>query len=77
MNFRCARENINQNNNQAIFSFIFDKFIRWTGFKKPTQEEIYLERDTMMRPEYFDPIEDFPKRIDQLLDVINRVCLIH
>ncbi len=29
------------------------------------------------RSEYFDPIEDFPKRVDQLLDVINRVCLIY
>jgi hypothetical protein len=29
-NFRRARENMN-NNNQEIFSFIFDKFLRWTG----------------------------------------------
>ena len=30
-----------------------------------------------MRQEYFDPIERFPDRIDQLLDVINRVCHAH
>ena len=28
-----------------------------------------------MRQEYFHPSERFPERIDQLLDVINRVCL--
>ncbi len=28
-----------------------------------------------MREEYVDLIEDFPQRIDHLLDVINRVCL--
>ena len=44
------------------------------GLRKPTQEEIYLERDERMRSEYFDPIERFPERMDQLLDVINRVC---
>jgi hypothetical protein len=28
-----------------------------------------------MRPEYFDSIELFPDRIDQLLDAINRVSV--
>ncbi len=27
-----------------------------------------------MRSKYFDPIEHFPERMDQLLDAINRVC---
>ena len=26
-----------------------------------------------MRPQYFDPIEHFPDKIDQLLDALNRV----
>jgi hypothetical protein len=45
------------------------------GLKKPTKEEIYLERDALMRSEYHDPIERFPEKIDQLLDVVNRVRL--
>jgi hypothetical protein len=28
----------------------------------------------IMRSEYFDPIERFRERMDQLLDAINRVC---
>jgi len=28
-----------------------------------------------MRSEYFDPIERFPERIDQLLAALNRVCM--
>ena len=49
---------------------IFDVIV---GLRKPTPEEIHEEYDARMRQEYFDPIERFPERIDQLLDVINRV----
>ena len=45
------------------------------GLRKATQEEIREGYDARMRQEYFHPIERFPERIDQLLDVINRVCL--
>ena len=45
------------------------------GLRKATQEEIHEEYDARMREEYFHPIERFAERIDQLLDVINRVCL--
>jgi hypothetical protein len=41
--------------------------------KKPTKQEIYEVHDALMRQEYFDPIERFPDRIDQLLEAINRV----
>lgn len=44
------------------------------GLRKPTAEEIHEEWDAKMRQEYFDPIERFPERIDQLLNAINRVC---
>lgn len=30
-------------------------------------------RDAQMRSQYIDPIEDFPNKIDQLLDALNRV----
>jgi hypothetical protein len=44
------------------------------GLKKPSAEEILEERDSQMRSQYFDPIENFPDRIDQLLESISRVC---
>jgi hypothetical protein len=44
------------------------------GLKKATEEEIFEERDFRMRSQYFDPIEHFPDRIDQLLESLNRVC---
>ena len=36
------------------------------------------ERDEEMRSKYYDPIEHFPDRIDQLLDALNRVsnCIV-
>ncbi|CAF1415456.1 unnamed protein product [Adineta steineri] len=70
--FRLARENVDPNN-QQIFSFMLKKFQRWTGLQRITDEEIQEERDTVMRSEYFHPIENFPERIDQFLDAINRV----
>ena len=44
------------------------------GLRKATAEEIHEEYDARMRQEYFDPIEHFPERMDQLLNAINRVC---
>jgi len=54
---------------------MFDRFQRWTGLKKQSKEEIHEERDALMRSEYYDPIERFPEKIDQLLNALNRVCL--
>jgi hypothetical protein len=51
-------------------------YLFFLGLRKLTEEEIFEERDALMRSEYFDPIELFPKRIDQLLDALNRVCFI-
>ena len=45
------------------------------GLKKLTDLERYLERDALMKPEYFDLIERFPEKIDQLLTALNRVRL--
>ncbi|CAF4395338.1 unnamed protein product, partial [Adineta steineri] len=47
---------------------MLNKFQRWTGLKKANEEERYA----LIRLEYFDPIEGFPERVDQLLDAINR-----
>jgi len=46
------------------------------GWKKATEEDIQEQQDAIMRSQYFDPIERFPERIDQLLDALNRVCFI-
>ncbi len=71
-NFRRAREDMKKENHE-IFSFMLKKFQRWTGLKKPTAIEIHEERDARMRSEYYDPIERFPEKMDQLLEAMNRV----
>ncbi len=48
-------------------------FLDILGWKKASEEEIYEERDNLMREEYFDPIERFPEKFDQFLEAINRV----
>jgi hypothetical protein len=94
--YRRARKNLHPKNDQEIYSFIFERFLRWTGktkflffsfliiimkiiivgLKKQTEEEIHEERDALMRLKYHNPIEQFPHKIDQLLDALNRVCFI-
>ena len=63
----------NSDDQDEIFAFTWKKFTRWTGLSKPTEMELFEERDERMRGEYYDPIERFPEKIDQLLGVINRV----
>ncbi|CAF4120390.1 unnamed protein product, partial [Adineta steineri] len=71
--FRHAKEN--QKENQVMLSFMLKKFLRWTGLKKLNQSEIQEERDCRMRSQYFDPIENFPDRMDQLLEALNRIYI--
>ncbi len=33
------------------------------------------ERDEEMRVKYYDPIECFPDKIDQLMNALGRVCV--
>ncbi|CAF0859705.1 unnamed protein product [Rotaria sordida] len=71
--FRRAREN--RSEDEKILSFMLAKFLRWTGLKKATESEIQGERDLQMRSQYFDPIENFPDRMDQLCEAINRLYI--
>jgi hypothetical protein len=43
------------------------------GIWQPSELELHMERDALMRSEYYDPIERFPEKIDQLLEALNRV----
>ncbi|CAF1154593.1 unnamed protein product [Adineta steineri] len=72
--FRHAKDD-NQKEDQLILSFMLKKFLRWTGLKKLNQLEIQEERDCRMRSQYFDPIENLPDRMDQLLVALNRIYI--
>ncbi|CAF1035828.1 unnamed protein product [Adineta steineri] len=71
--FRHAKGN--QEQDQIILSFMLKKFLRWTGLKRLNQSEIQEERDCRMRSQYFDPVENFPYKIDQLLEALNRIYI--
>ncbi|CAF0785734.1 unnamed protein product [Adineta steineri] len=71
--FRHAKGN--QEQDQIILSFMLKKFLRWTGLKRLNQSEIQEERDCRMRSQYFDPVENFPDKIDQLLEALNRIYI--
>jgi hypothetical protein len=40
---------------------------------RQSELEVLQERDEQMRGKYYNPIEHFPDKIDQLLDALNRV----
>ncbi|UJR07107.1 hypothetical protein I4U23_011395 [Adineta vaga] len=69
-NFRCARENA-ENDNQVLLIFMIRRFQKFFGLIK-TEED---ERNEWIRSQYINPIEDFPKKIDQLMNVITRLYL--
>ena len=58
---------------EKLSSFMWKRFLHWTRLKRPTEDELYEENDRQMRSRYFDPIEHFPDRVDQLFDVLNRL----
>ncbi|CAF4062698.1 unnamed protein product, partial [Adineta steineri] len=58
---------------QQILSYMLKKFLNWTHLRRPNVEEIYEIQDSRMRSQYVDPIENFPDKIDQLLEAIDRI----
>ncbi|CAF1243620.1 unnamed protein product [Adineta steineri] len=58
---------------QHILSYMLKKFLNWTHLRRPNVEEIYEIQDSRMRSQYVDPIENFPDKIDQLLEAIDRI----
>ncbi|CAF1333993.1 unnamed protein product [Adineta steineri] len=52
-------------------SYLFDIL----DLRRPNVEEIYELQDSRMRSQYFDPIEHFPDKIDQLLEAIDRIYI--
>ena len=69
--FRRARDQ--RFEGEEMLAFVGKKVLRWIGLKKASWEELQEERDTRMRSQYFHPIENFPDRIDQLLEALTRV----
>ncbi|CAF0959779.1 unnamed protein product [Adineta steineri] len=60
---------------QQILSYMLKKFLNWTHLRRPNVEELYEIQDSRMRSQYVDPIENFPDKIDQLLEAIDRIYI--
>jgi hypothetical protein len=74
-NFRTVRDNakLNGDKDQSIYLFMFYKFQCWLGIGKSIKLKQMEEQDEQMRWKYFHPVENFPEKIDQLLEALNRV----
>lgn len=73
--FRSVRDNskIQSAKDPQILAFMLYKLQRWIGLGKANELQQMIERDEQMRTKYLDPIEQFPEKIDQLLEALNRV----
>ncbi|CAF1363985.1 unnamed protein product [Adineta steineri] len=71
--FRIVRNNtkVNCNEDQTIFKFMLHKFQRWIGLGKLHDVESFEQNYEQLHGKYSDPIEHFPKKIDQLLNALN------
>ena len=74
--FRYVRKHTESKNDQHILSFMLYKFQHWLGVGKSVELDRLIERDERMRSQYVDPIENFPDKIDELFDALNRVRFI-
>ncbi|CAF1279323.1 unnamed protein product, partial [Adineta ricciae] len=71
-NFRRARENVDDRK-EDLLALIIERFKRWSRLKRFTEEDWLAERDAQMRGNYYDPIEKFPDRIDQLFVALDKI----
>ena len=69
-NFRRAKANQLKNNEEDMYAFIWRRFLRWIGWRNKDDD------DEMMRVQLLSSFDVFSKRIDQLLEALDRVCLI-
>ncbi|CAF1184610.1 unnamed protein product [Adineta ricciae] len=73
-NFRRVRATLDDKSD-GIFSFMFERFHRWTGWKKITEEEdMNAERNQRLSGQYYHPADMLSKKIDELLYALDRVC---
>ena len=77
--FRVVRDHakINSGKDPQILSFMLHKFRRGIGLGRSDEVQQFIERDEQMRSKYVDPIEQFPEKIDQLFEALNRVSSDH
>ena len=51
-----------QSGDHEMLSYIFKKFLRWSGLRNATELERAEERDMEMRSKYMDTVEYFPDK---------------
>ncbi|CAF0795704.1 unnamed protein product [Adineta steineri] len=73
--FRFVHNNAkqNQHKDEQIFTYMFNKFRYWIG--KQSGLKISEEQNEEIHIKYYDPIEQFPNKIDQLLAALNRIYM--
>ena len=56
-----------------IYSYIFNRFLRWTRLQKRTELELVEERDKIMRSQYVEPIDHLMNKVDELVEIVDRI----
>jgi hypothetical protein len=56
-----------------VFSLLCIEKDLYLGLRRMNVLEIQEERDRRMRSEYYDPIERFPDKLDQLIEALEKL----
>ncbi|CAF1184626.1 unnamed protein product [Adineta ricciae] len=74
-NFRRVRATLDDQSD-GIFSFMLERFQRWTGWKKMTEEDMNAERNERLRAgQYYHPADMLSKKVDELLYALDRIYM--
>ena len=83
------RIRMNANEDDQIFAFMWNRFLQGTGcsflfsrhslvysstgLKKASETDLNEAREKRIRSKYVDPVEQFPEKMDELLEALNLV----
>lgn len=73
--FRHVRQTIcfENDDDSEMFAFIWNQILLNMGVKKSNINDVLEKQDKRMRGKYFDPIENFPDKIDELYEVVHQL----
>ncbi|CAF0892174.1 unnamed protein product [Adineta steineri] len=74
--FKCVRNNMDENlSEDDPFAYMLHKFQNWIGFGRQSEIKRFEEDEARRRSTYFEPVEHFPDKMNQLLDALDKVYI--
>ncbi|CAF1511145.1 unnamed protein product, partial [Adineta steineri] len=73
---RFVRKNMRKSlNEDDMLVYMLHKFQYWIGFGRRSAIKRFEENEERMRSTYYEPVEHFPDKVNQLLDALDKVYI--